>query len=76
MNPADVGTKRSPAPRMRSLMATLGVSNVQTGSLKGADDPAGIFKKKRNVVGQIAAILRVLSLHQVRVVSQKTMTAW
>ena len=62
----DVGTKRLPAPRMRSLMATLGIFNVQTGSLEGADDPAGIFKKKGNVVGQIAAILSVLSLHQVQ----------
>ena len=66
MNPADVGTKRLPAPRMRSLMSTLGMYNVQTGSLEGADDPAGIFKKKGNVVGQIAAILSVLSLHQVQ----------
>ena len=66
MNPADVGTKRLPAPRMRSLMSTLGMYNVQAGSLEGADDPAGIFKKKGNVVGQIAAILSVLSLHQVQ----------
>ena len=47
-------------------MSTLGIYNVQTGSLEGADDPAGIFKKKGNVVGQIAAILSVLSLHQVQ----------
>ena len=38
---------------------------VQTGSLEGADDPAGIFRKKGNVVGQIAAILSVLSLQKV-----------
>eukprot|EP00435_Cladocopium_sp_Y103_P042074 s4054_g11.t1 len=66
MNPADVGTKRLPAPRMRSLMPTLGMYNVQTGNLEGADDPAGSYKKKGNVVGQIAAILSVLSLHQVQ----------
>eukprot|EP00435_Cladocopium_sp_Y103_P054957 s1622_g18.t1 len=66
MNPADVGTKRLPAPRMRSLMSTLGMYNVQTGNLEGVDDPAGIYKKKGNVVGQIAAILSVLSLHQVQ----------
>ena len=46
-----------------AAMATLGIFNVQTGSLEGADDPpAGIFRKKGNVVGQIVAILSVLSL--------------
>ena len=46
-----------------AAMATLGIFNVQTGSLEGADDPpAGIFRMKGNVVGQIVAILSVLSL--------------
>ena len=50
--------KRLPAPE-NAAMATLGM----TGSLEGADDPpAGIFRKKGNVVGQIVAILSVLSL--------------
>ena len=71
MNPADVGTKRLPAPRMRCLMSTLGMYNVQTGSLEGADDPAGIFKKKGNVVGQIAAILKTLA--PVRLTATTTM---
>eukprot|EP00435_Cladocopium_sp_Y103_P049165 s951_g14.t1 len=66
LNPADVGTKRLPAPRLRSLMSTLGMFNVETGNLEGADDPGGIYKKRGNVVGQIATILSVLSLHQLK----------
>ena len=34
MNPADIGTKRLPANRMKSLMSLLGMYNVATGALK------------------------------------------
>eukprot|EP00435_Cladocopium_sp_Y103_P005965 s3568_g1.t3 len=66
MNPADIGTKRLAAPRMRSLMATLGIYNTHTGNVEGCDDPAGIYRKKGNMVGRLVAILSVLSLQQVQ----------
>ena len=49
VNPADIGTKRVSAPRLRSLMAVLGLYNRTTGSLEGSDDPGKVFIKKHNV---------------------------
>eukprot|EP00435_Cladocopium_sp_Y103_P075626 s23_g61.t1 len=66
MNPADIGTKRLAAPRMRSLMATLGIYNTHTGTVEGCDDPGKIYTKKGNMMGRLAAILSVLSLQQVQ----------
>ena len=57
-NPADIGTKRLPSSRLRSLMSLLGMFNMTTGLVEGADDPGRIYMKKQNVY----AILSVLSL--------------
>ena len=57
-NPADIGTKRLPSSRLRSLMSMLGMFDMTTGLVEGADDPGRIFSKKQNV----HAILSVLSL--------------
>ena len=57
-NPADIGTKRLPSSRLRSLMSMLGMFDMATGLVEGADDPGRIFSKKQNV----HAILSVLSL--------------
>jgi len=42
-NPADIGTKRLSAGRMKSLMSVLGLFNNATGALEGFDDPAKVF---------------------------------
>ena len=39
-NPADIGAKRLPVSRMRSLMGVLGVFNVSNGMVEGSDEPA------------------------------------
>ena len=57
-NPADIGTKRLPSSRLRSLMSMLGMFNMTTGLVEGADDPGRIYSKKQNM----HAILSVLSL--------------
>eukprot|EP00435_Cladocopium_sp_Y103_P057236 s758_g19.t1 len=60
-SPADIGTERLPAPRLRPLMSVLGIGmfNMETNTLEGADDLAGIFKKACAVKRQsvIAALL-------------------
>eukprot|EP00435_Cladocopium_sp_Y103_P033686 s4053_g8.t1 len=61
-NPANIGAKRLAASRMRSLMAMLGMYNLQLGCAEGSEDPAGIFRKKQNVM----SILSALSLLQLR----------
>lgn len=62
MNPADIGTKRLPASRMRSLMSLLGMYNVATGAVGGAEDPGHLFQKKHHVM----TILSVLGLLQMK----------
>ena len=62
-NPADIGTKRLPVSRMRSLMGVLGIFNVSNGMVEGSDDPGGIFKKKKQ---NVMAILSALSLLQIQ----------
>ena len=62
-NPADIGTKRLPVSRMRSLMGVLGIFNVSDGMVEGSDDPGGIFKKKKQ---NVMAILSALSLLQIQ----------
>ena len=57
-NPADIGTKRLPSSRLRSLMGMIGMFNMSTGLVEGADDPGRIYSKKQNM----HAILSVLSL--------------
>ena len=56
VNPADIGTKRLSAPRLRSLMAVLGLYNRTTGSLEGSDDPGKVFIKKHNVRALLCAL--------------------
>ena len=62
-NPADIGAKRLPVSRMRSLMGVLGIFNVSNGLVEGSDDPGGIFKKKKQ---NVMAILSALSLLQIQ----------
>ena len=57
-NPADIGTKRLPSSRLRSLMCMLGMFNMSTGLVEGADGPGRIYSKKQNML----SILSVLSL--------------
>ena len=42
-NPADIGTKRLAAPRMRSLMSLFGLYNKSNGCLEGADNLGRVF---------------------------------
>ena len=57
-NPADIGTKRLSAARLKSLMAMLGMFNMSTGMVEGADDPGRIYGKRQNMM----AIMSVLSM--------------
>ena len=70
-NPADIGTKRLPASRMRSLMSLLGMYNVSSCSVEGHDDPAGIHQSRSS----IRAILRALSLVNLKGCEDSTVTA-
>jgi len=45
LNPADIGTKRLPSGRLKSLRALLGMFNTTAASLEGSEDPGGIFQK-------------------------------
>ena len=49
-NPADLVTKQLPVARLRPLMCVLGMSDLKCGSLEGADDPGGLFKKRQDVI--------------------------
>ena len=70
-NPADFGTKRLPASRMRSLMSLLGMYNVSSCSVEGHDDPAGILQSRSS----IRAILSALSLVNLKGCEDSTVTA-
>ena len=52
-NPADIGTKRLPNGRLRSLMFLPGMYNVSSGALEGADDPGNVFRKKKHLMCQM-----------------------
>ena len=56
MNPADIGTKRLPAARMRSLMSLLGMYDTSTGAIEGSDDPGRLFQKKHHVMMILSAL--------------------
>ena len=49
VNPADIGTKRLSAARLRSLMAILGLYSKDVGALEGGDDPGRVFIKRESV---------------------------
>ena len=55
-NPADIGTKRLPNGRWRSLMFLLGMYNVSSGALEGADDPGNVFRKKQHLMSLISVL--------------------
>ena len=59
-NPADIGTKRLPSSRLKSVMAMLGMFNMSTGLVEGADDSGRICSKRQNLM----SIVSVLSLLQ------------
>ena len=59
-NPADIGTKRLPSSRLKSVMAMLGMFNMSTGLVEGADDSGRICSKRHNLM----SIVSVLSLLQ------------
>jgi hypothetical protein len=61
-NPADIGTKRLAAPRMRSLMRVLGLYNRSTGCLEGADDPGRVFVRRLGNRA-LASALSLIQLH-------------
>ena len=57
-NPADIGTKRLAAPRIRSLMSL----NRSNGCLEGADDPGRVFVRRVNGRA-LAGALSLIQLH-------------
>ena len=61
-NPADIGTKRLAAPRMRSLMRVLGLYNRSTGCLEGADNPGRVFVRRLGNRA-LASALSLIQLH-------------
>ena len=61
-NPADIGTKRLSAGRIKPLMSVLGLFNDSTGALEGCDDPGRVSVRRQN----IRSILCALSLLQVQ----------
>eukprot|EP00435_Cladocopium_sp_Y103_P056888 s567_g19.t1 len=61
VNPADVGTKRLPCGRLRSLMFLLGMFNVFSNSLEGSEDPGNILTKKQHLLS-ILSVLGLLGL--------------
>ena len=63
-NPADIGTTRLNAGRMRSLMSILGLYNHTTGSLEGCDDPGRVFTRRQTQ--NIRSLLCALSLLQLQ----------
>eukprot|EP00435_Cladocopium_sp_Y103_P052166 s396_g16.t1 len=63
LNPADVGTRRMPAARLRSLMAILGLYNMHLGCLEGSDDPGRIFSHRQH---NVVAVLSALGLSQMQ----------
>ena len=63
-NPADIGTKRLNAGRMRSLMSILGLYNHTIGSLEGCDDPGRVFTRRQTQ--NIRSLLCALSLLQLQ----------
>ena len=60
LNPADIGTKRHPCNRLKTLMHTLGMYNTTTKELEGTMDSNNFFNKKQHVL----ALLSVLDLGQ------------
>ena len=61
-NPADIGTKRLAAARMRSLMGLLGLYNRSNGCLEGADNPGRVFVRRVNHRA-LAGALSLIQLH-------------
>ena len=62
LNPADIGTKRLPCNRLRTLMHTLGMYNTTAKELEGTTDSSSFFNKKQHVL----ALLSVLGLGQLK----------
>eukprot|EP00435_Cladocopium_sp_Y103_P019671 s1066_g4.t1 len=58
VNPADIGTKRFPYNRVKSLMCMIGMFDVARGSFEGADDPGKVLRKRQNLM----TVLSTLSL--------------
>eukprot|EP00438_Fugacium_kawagutii_P026160 Skav230005 [mRNA] locus=scaffold5058:3896:10669:+ [translate_table: standard] len=58
LNPADVGTKRLSAGRLRSLMYLLGLFDLDEGHLEGHNDPGGLFRQRTGL--QTEAALRAI----------------
>ena len=61
LSPADIGTRRLPSGRLKSLVALLGMFNTTVAALEGAEDSGGIFQKKHHVL-QILSVLGLTSL--------------
>ena len=61
LNPADIGTKRLPCNRLKSLMSVIGMYNLSTGNLEGSDDPGNLFRKKQHVLS-VLSVLGLLNL--------------
>eukprot|EP00435_Cladocopium_sp_Y103_P045613 s2564_g13.t1 len=55
-NPADIATNRMTASCMRSLMSLLGLFNMSSNMIEGADDPGRVFTKHPNVRALISAL--------------------
>ena len=62
LNPADIGTKRLPCNRLKTLMHTLGMYNTTAKELEGTADTSNFFNKKQHVL----ALLSVLGLGQLK----------
>ena len=54
LNPADIGTKRLPCNRLKSFMSVLGMFNLATGTVEGAEDPGNLFRKKQHILSVLS----------------------
>eukprot|EP00435_Cladocopium_sp_Y103_P063993 s60_g25.t1 len=55
VTPADIGTKRRPCNRCKSLLCMIGLFDVARGSLEGTDDPGNVLRKRRNLMTILAS---------------------
>ena len=69
-NPADIGTKRLTANRLRPLMSLLGLFNMSTNTVESLDAPGRIFSRRQGVRTLISALgLLLLQASSWRLVS-------
>eukprot|EP00435_Cladocopium_sp_Y103_P022434 s2582_g5.t1 len=70
VNPADIGTKRFPCNRLKSLMCMIGMFDVARGNLEGAGDLGNVLRKRQNLMTILSA-LSLMSLKGCDIVKLK-----